>query len=103
MTSELTGEVMNTQISSHPRGVLISFVDHFEGNQEKTYKFVEKADAPVKNNTRIAYMGSERVKDIVNEYDPVTYTLPYGVENDYFKISYEVGKGVTSFVIKWMV
>lgn len=62
--------------------------------------FIEKVPAPVKNSTRVAYTGSERVRDIINSYDPVTYTLPYGVENEFFKISYEIGKGITSFYDK---
>ena len=95
-----TGKVMDTQISSHPRGVLISFVDEFTAFEEKVYTFTEVLTPVVKNNTRVAYMGSERVKDIVNTYDAVTYTLPYQIESDFFKISYEIGKGVTSFYNK---
>lgn len=95
-----TGKVMDVQTSSHPRGVLISFIDQFEANEEKVYTFTEKLIASPKTNTRIAHVGSERVKDIVNSHDPVSYTLPYQIENDYFKISYEIGKGVTSFYNK---
>lgn len=100
VVSEQTGEVMKTQISAHPRGILISFLDHFQGNEERTYTFEEIPAQKEVANTRIAYMGSERVKDIVNDYDKVSYTLPYGIENDYFKIGYEVGKGVTTFYNK---
>ena len=98
--SDETGKVMETQTSSHPRGVLITFVDHFEAYEEKTYTFIEKAPKQVKGSTRVAYTGSERVRDIINTYDPVTYTLPYGIENDFFRVSYEIGKGVTSFYNK---
>ncbi|MGL4800066.1 MAG: hypothetical protein ACRCWY_11835 [Cellulosilyticaceae bacterium] len=100
LTSDETGKVMDTQLSSHPRGVLISFLDNFEAFQEKNYTFVEKKTASEKLNRRVAYVGSERIKDIINTYDPVTYTLPYGIENDYFAIKYEIGKGVTSFYNK---
>lgn len=95
-----TGKVMNTQISSHPRGVLISFIDDFNAFEEKVYTFKEVPKVALKNNSRVAYMGSERVKDIINSYDPVTYTLPYQIESDYFRIGYEMGKGVTSFYNK---
>ena len=95
-----TGKVMNTQISSHPRGVLISFIDDFNAFEEKVYTFKEVPKVALKNNSRVAYMGSERVKDIINSYDPVTYTLPYQIESDYFRIRYEMGKGVTSFYNK---
>lgn len=95
-----TGKEMVTQISPYHRGVLISFVDYFRANEEKVYRY-EKADAPVEEiNRRVAYIGSELVRDIVNEYDPVNYKLPYQIENEFFKISYEIGKGVTSFFNK---
>ncbi|WP_113675395.1 hypothetical protein [Vallitalea guaymasensis] len=96
---ESTGEEMKAQMSSHPRGVLISFVDTFEANEEKVYSYEEVLKKEIVN-TRVAYVGAERVKDIVNDYDTTNYKLPYGIENDYFKISYEIGKGVTSFYNK---
>ena len=50
--------------------------------------------------TRHCYMGAEEVRDIVNDYDPVTYRLPYEVENKFFRICYKPGDGITSFVDK---
>lgn len=100
VVNQETNKQMGTQISSHPRGILISFIDHFEALEEKFYTFEEVAKKPEAANTRVAYVGSERVRDIVNDYDKVSYTLPYGIENDYFKISYEMEKGVTSFYNK---
>lgn len=96
---ESTGKEMTTQMSSHPRGVLISFVDTFEANEEKIYSYQEVNQKEVVN-TRVAYVGAERVKDIVNDYDSKSYKLPYEIENDYFKITYQIGKGVTSFYNK---
>ncbi len=100
VTNLKTNEVLNAQMSSHPRGVLISFLDTFGPFEEKIYSFEEVMAMPEVSNTRACYTGSERVRDIVNEFDPITYTLPYGIENDYFKISYEIGKGITSFYNK---
>ncbi|MCM0647455.1 hypothetical protein NBE98_03565 [Clostridium swellfunianum] len=97
---ESTGHEMKVQMSSHPRGVLISFIDTFEANEEKIYTYEEAAAKPEVINSRVAYIGSERVKDIVNNYDAKSYKLPYEIENPYFKISYEIGKGVTSFYNK---
>jgi hypothetical protein len=97
---EKTGCEMTTQISSHPRGALISFVDTFEANEEKIYSYEEAVAKIEITNTRVAYVGSERVKDIVNSYDVKSYKLPYQIENDYFKIAYEIGKGITSFYNK---
>jgi len=95
-----TNEELVAQLSTHPRGVLVSFVDTFEANEEKIYAYKEVEGKPNTFNTRVAYVGAERIRDIVNSYDKVTYTLPYSIENDYFKISYEIGKGVTSFYNK---
>lgn len=95
-----THEVMKTQISSHPRGVLVSFIDTFEPNEAKIYTYKEVKKKPDIINSRVAYSGSERVRDIVNDYDKVTYTLPYGIENDFFKIGYEIGTGITTFYNK---
>ena len=33
----------------------------------------------------------------MNDYDPVTYLLPYQFENAWFKLTYAPGKGITSF------
>ncbi|BCJ98990.1 glycoside hydrolase family 38 N-terminal domain-containing protein [Anaerocolumna chitinilytica] len=96
---ETTGKEMITQLSSHPRGVLVSFIDSFEAGEEKIYRFEEALGKIEAINSRVAYIGAERVKDIVNNYDP-SYKLPYQLENEYFKISYEIGKGVTSFYNK---
>ena len=51
-------------------------------------------------NTRQCYTGSEGVRDIVNDYDPETYTLPYGFENQFFRLQYRPHEGVTAFVDK---
>ncbi len=101
---EIIEESSNTsiqaQISSHPRGVLISFTDTFKDGESKYYRFKEVPKKKEVINSRVSYIGSERVKDIVNEYDPISYKLPYGIENDFYAISYTVGKGVTSFYDK---
>lgn len=74
--------------------------DDFLPLEEKVYSFEEIEKQKDVINSRVAYSGSERVRDIVNDYDKITYTLPYFIENDYFKISYKVGEGVTSFYNK---
>lgn len=100
ITDDKTGKVLEAQTSSHPRGVLVSFIDDFLPLEEKVYSFEEIEKQKDVINSRVAYSGSERVRDIVNDYDKITYTLPYFIENDYFKISYKVGEGVTSFYNK---
>ncbi len=88
------------QISSHPRGVLISFVDIFFSKEIKEYEYKELPPVKKVINTRQCYIGAERVQDIVNEYDPITYQLPYEIENDWFKLTYTLKKGITSFYNK---
>ena len=40
------------------------------------------------------------MRDIVNDYDPESFRLPYGMENEWFSIRWRIGEGVTSFVDK---
>ncbi len=100
VVDEKTNKEMITQISRHPRGVLISFIDYFSANEEKIYTYKEADKKLDVVNTRVAYVGSERVRDIINDYDKESYKLPYQLENEFFKISYEIGKGITSFYNK---
>lgn len=95
-----SGTRIPSQSSSHPRGVNISFVDDFKANETKIYTYKEIPELPNTLNSRECYVGAERVKDIVNTYDTESYRLPYEIENDYFKISYEINKGITSFFDK---
>jgi hypothetical protein len=95
-----TGEEIAAQLSPHPRGVLVSFVDYLKEKEEKIYIYEELPYEKEDICSRIAYMGAENVKDIVNDFDKISYKLPYQIENDFFKISYEIGKGVTSFYNK---
>lgn len=87
-----------SQLSPHPRGVLISFVDTFLPFETKEYTYQElpeKADVP---NSRKAYMGADRVLDIINDYKPEDCRLPYQFQNDWFRLVYEPGKGITQFI-----
>lgn len=95
-----TGKEVPAQLSGHPRGVLVSFLAEFEPMEEKLFSYEEQPGEPVKMNTRTAYMGAERVHDIVNDYDAETYKLPYGLENEWFSLSYKIGEGITSFYHK---
>lgn len=94
------GKVISCQVSAHPRGRMITFIDHFKKGEEKEYTY-ERAEAHIEPiNTRQCYIGAERVRDIVNTYDPVTYKLPYEYETPFFKLTYEVGKGITHLIDK---
>ena len=95
-----TGRVIPCQVSPHPRGRKISFIDTFQTGEEKIYTYKEVPAVVETLNTRKCYAGSEKVRDIVNDYDGETYHLPYYFENQFFYLSYEPQKGITSFVDK---
>lgn len=88
------------QVSPHPRGRRITFTDTFTPHETKRYTYA-RTDTPEQTlNTRRCYVGAERVRDIVNDYDPVTYRLPYGFENRFFRLEYRVGRGLCSLCDK---
>ena len=93
-----SGRELTTQISAHPRGRLISFADHFAPHEEKRYRFEAIPARPYEFQSRALYSGAERVHDIVNEYNPVDYRLPYEFENRWFRLQYRPGEGVTALV-----
>jgi len=94
------GRVIPCQVSPHPRGRMISFTDTLRPFACKTYFYREMPAPNRRFNSRKAYVGAERVRDIVNDYDPVTYRLPYEFENDFFLLRYAPGDGITAFVDK---
>ncbi len=94
------GTVMDCQISKHPRGALISFADFFESGVDNTYTFREIPESNEPVTKRRAFMGTDQVRDIINTYDSVSYRLPYEFENDWFRITYCAGRGITSLVNK---
>lgn len=95
-----TGEEPAVQLSAHPRGVLVSFLSKFEPMEEKEFSYEEQPAAVHKLFTRTAWVGAERVRDIVNDYDKESCLLPYGMENEWFAVRYRIGKGITSFYNK---
>ena len=97
---DLSGKLYTCQVSPHPRGRKISFVDTLAYGEEKEYTYTAKHKPPVTLNSRQCYMGAEEVRDIVNDYDPVSYRLPYEVETPYFRLRYRQGEGITAFVDK---
>ncbi len=94
------GTVLPCQVSPHPRGRRITFLDDFAGKAEQTYTFAELPPEQETLNSRQCYVGAERVRDIINNYDPVSYRLPYGYENRWFRLDCRPGDGVTALVDK---
>ncbi len=95
-----TGKEIPCQTSPHPRGRMVSFYDYFEPFEEKEYQYFRMEDPVLLTNTRHSYIGAERVRDIINDFDTETYRLPYGLENEYMSISWELYNGFTSFFDK---
>ncbi|MDO5399997.1 MAG: hypothetical protein Q4F17_03330 [Eubacteriales bacterium] len=100
VTEEATGKELTVQLSAHPRGILVSFLARFGPMEEKTFRYEEQPAPSGRLFTRTAWVGAERVRDIVNSYDRESCYLPYGLENDYFSIRWKVGTGITSFFNK---
>ncbi len=98
--ADQTGRRIPCQVSPHPRGRLLTFVDAFQPGETKRYQYRELPPESGALNSRRCYVGAERVRDIVNGYDPVTYRLPYGFENAFFRLGYRPGEGITEFVDK---
>ena len=94
------GTVLPCQVSPHPRGRRITFLDDFTGKAGECYTFTELPPQPDTLNSRKCYVGAERVRDILNDYDPVTCRLPYGYENPWFRLDCRPGDGVTALVDK---
>ncbi len=94
------GNILTSQISPHPRGRKISFVDTFAPHEEKCYTYRELPRENQALNSRKCYVGAERIRDIENDYDPITYRLPYEFENRWFRLCYAPGEGVTALTDK---
>ena len=94
------GRVLPCQVSPHPRGRKITFTDTFLAGEEKAYTYRELPPLNETLNSRKCYVGAERIRDIVNDYDPVTYRLPEHYENTFFSLDYRLHEGVVSFVDK---
>ena len=88
---DATGREYTCQVSPHPRGKKISFIDTLVYGEEKEYTYTAVQKPSDKLNSRKCYVGAEKVRDIVNEYDPVTYRLPYEVDTKFFHIGYQPG------------
>lgn len=94
------GREMEIQLSAHPRGIRVSFTDTFRAGETKEYCYEEQAAPKEHINTRHAFCGAERVRDIENDFDLETYRLPHELESDGFLIRYEVGAGFTELLNK---
>ncbi|WP_270913247.1 hypothetical protein [Allofournierella sp. CML151] len=94
------GRQLPCQVSPHPRGRLISFTDTFAPHEVKQYTYDKAPAVEQKLNTRRCYVGAERIRDIVNDFDPFTYRLPYSFENRWFRLEYKVGQGLCSLFDK---
>lgn len=97
VTDTKTGREIPVQLSAHPRGVLVSFLAAFAPLEERIFTYEEQPAPPKNLYTRTAWVGAERVRDLVNDYDKESYLLPYRLENDWFCIRYQIGSGVVSF------
>lgn len=56
------GTALPCQVSPHPRGRLITFLDSFDGRETREYTFEELPPLRETQNSRRVYVGSERVR-----------------------------------------
>ena len=94
---DASGNELTCQVSAHPRGRKITFMDRFAPGEEKTYEYRTLPAVNEKLNSRKCYVGAERIRDIVNDYDPVTYRLAHEFENAFFRLEYRIHEGILSF------
>lgn len=97
VTEAQTGRPITVQVSNHPRGRVIRFLDHFAPGEEKRYCYEYQKQPLLPEYTRHAHIGAEKIRDIVNGYDPESCHLLHRVENHFFSIEWEPGVGFTSF------
>lgn len=98
--TDAEGNAVVCQVSQHPRGRMITFIDHFAPHETKQYHYEEAPAEESLFNPMQCYVGSEKIRDIVSTYDPVTYRLPYEFENAFWKLTYRAGEGIHSLVRK---
>ena len=98
------GQPLVTQTAHHLRGILISFTDHFAPGESKTYQYQLLAKPAPKmleaQSRRYAYIGREGVQDVINPHQPDYCHLHHRLENDWFRLTYQVGDGVTGLYDK---
>ena len=61
--------------------------------EEKTFTYEEQPAPSQTLFTRTAWVGAERVRDIVNTYDPESYKLPYGLGKRFLSDQMESRRG----------
>lgn len=94
-----SGREMTVQQFGHPRGIEICFLDDFAPGETKVYRY--GPGAPVyKESYRRFRAGDAETPDVVGGPVPGGKLYRYGLENDWFRLSYAVGQGVTSLIDK---
>jgi hypothetical protein len=99
-----SGQVVPHQIGSYSRGPEINILVHLKAKEKKSY-FVREIDAPALNSSgKYARTGIDGISDINHTFcedlakgDIIT---PYRLENQFFRMYFEEGKGITSIFDK---
>lgn len=89
------GASLPCQVSAHPRGWRVTFLDRFLPGEQKQYAFRALPPQPPVFSRPEPFEGAEGIRDIENDTDPVTYKLPFSFENRFFRLRYAVGRGIT--------
>ena len=94
VTDTATGKQVPRQQYPHPKGLQIFITDDFAPGESKIYAYAERSAGPADGaGYRFEYAGGERSADAAP--DAAACGL-YGLENDWLRISYQAGQGITS-------
>lgn len=101
---EKTGEKVPYQIGSYSRGKDLVLLVHLKSKEKKTYILKEIAPPALCSSGTYAENGSDSVYDLswVNskKLKNGSVVTPYYLENQFFRIEYKIGDGITSIYNK---
>lgn len=104
IVDEQTGEVIPHQLGHYARGHAFSILAVLAPHEEKVYR-VRDIDPPgLVSSGRSADGGLDGVRDLEKTYQSALISgsavSPYSLENRFFKVCYEEGRGITSIYDK---
>lgn len=104
VVDEATGEAVPYQLGSYARGYAFQILAELAPGQERTYALREVPPPELSSCGRVAERGHDTVRDLHRVYcshvQKGACASPFALENQFFRISYEEGRGITSLFHK---
>lgn len=99
---ETTGKAVPYQHDFVARGHEFDFVVELNPHERKKFRIAEKEPLPLKTTGMYADGGCDGVDDFASFYDkdPDFKATPYYLETPFFKMSYQIGDGITELIDK---